>query len=119
MPHSVKFNLSPGVIEQDNSSLRETKEDIRIEQLIPSDILKDKTKLQELLNAYYTFMNMDEFIYQQTLNFSETVVEDKATFRINDPDNENDQFFDLFKRFLLSFTPFEHNIFLGQFVDWS
>ena len=93
MPHSGKFNLSPGIIEQDNSSLRETKEDIRIEQLIPPEILENKTKLQELLNAYYAFMNMDEFIYQQTLDFNETVVENKATFRINDPDNENDQFF--------------------------
>ena len=93
MPHSGKFNLQPGIIEQDNSSLRETKEDIRIEQLIPPEILENKTKLHELLNAYYAFMNMDEFIYQQTLEFNETVVENKATFRINDPDNENDQFF--------------------------
>ena len=46
MPHSGKFNLSPGIIEQDNSSLRETKEDIRIEQLIPPEILENKTKLQ-------------------------------------------------------------------------
>ena len=58
-------SISSGIIELDNSTLHETKENIRLDQLLPPDILEDKTKLDQLLQSYYTFMNMDEFIYQE------------------------------------------------------
>ena len=88
-----KTSLSPNIVEQDNSSLHETKEDLRLDQLIPEAILSDRARLENFLNAYYTFMNMDEFIYQETESFEDIVLDDVARFRIPDPDNENDQFF--------------------------
>jgi len=88
-----KTSLSPGVVEIDKSTLHDTKEDLRINQLIPEDILTDKTRLSNFLNAYYAFMNMDEFIYQETETFNDIVLDGLARFRIPDPDNENDKFF--------------------------
>ena len=41
----AKSNLTPGVIELDDSSLAFTKEHIRLDQIIPSEILHDKTKI--------------------------------------------------------------------------
>lgn len=91
MPH--KTTLTPGAIEVDHGSLSETKEDIRIDQLIPSEILEDKDQLTKFLEAYYTFMNMDEFIYQETETFDEVVLNSQVQFRIPDPNNENNRFF--------------------------
>ena len=91
MPH--KKTLTPGVVEVDHGSLAETKENIRIDQLIPADILEDKDQLTKFLNAYYTFMNMDEFIYQETETFNEVVLNNQVQFRIPDPNNENNRFF--------------------------
>jgi hypothetical protein len=88
-----KTTLTPGAIEVDHGSLVETKEDIRIDQLIPSEILEDKTQLTKFLEAYYTFMNMDEFIYQETETFNEVVLNNQIQFRIPDPNNDNNRFF--------------------------
>src|SRR6056300_931600 len=88
-----KTTLTPGAIEVEHGSLVETKEDIRIDQLIPSEILEDKDKLQKFLEAYYTFMNMDEFIYQEDESFNEVVLNNQVQFRIPDPNNENNRFF--------------------------
>src|SRR5210317_15919 len=88
-----KTTLTPGAIEVDHGSLVETKEDIRIDQLIPSEILEDKTQLTKFLEAYYTFMNMDEFIYQETEVFDEVVLNNQVQFRIPDPNNDNNRFF--------------------------
>src|SRR6056300_989485 len=88
-----KTTLTPGAIEVDHGSLVETKEDIRIDQLIPSEILEDKAQLTKFLEAYYTFMNMDEFIYQETEVFDEVVLNNQAQFRIPDPNNDNNRFF--------------------------
>jgi hypothetical protein len=88
-----KHSISGGIVEVDNSTLHETKEDIRLDQLLPPDILEDKTKLEELLQSYYTFMNMDEFIYQETETFSDVILDNVARFRIPDPNNTNDRFF--------------------------
>ncbi len=89
-----RTSLSPNIVEQDNSALHETKEDLRINQLIPEDILTDRTRLSNFLNAYYAFMNMDEFIYQEDDNvFNDVVLDDIARFRIPDPNSENDRFF--------------------------
>ena len=91
MPH--KTTLTPGAIEVDHGSLADTKENIRIDQLIPSEILEDKVQLTKFLEAYYTFQNMDEFIYQETESFSDVVLNNQAQFRIPDPKNENNRFF--------------------------
>src|SRR6056300_908276 len=88
-----KTTLTPGAIEDEHGSLVETKEDIRIDQLIPSEILEDKAQLTKFLEAYYTFMNMDEFIYQETEVFDEVVLNNQAQFRIPDPNNDNNRFF--------------------------
>src|SRR6056300_1209691 len=88
-----KTTLTPGAIEVEHGSLVETKEDIRIDQLIPSEILEDKAQLTKFLEAYYTFMNMDEFIYQETEVFDEVVLNNQAQFRIPDTNNDNNRFF--------------------------
>lgn len=88
-----RTSLSPNVVELDNSALHETKEDLRIDQLIPEEILSDKTRFENFLNAYYAFMNMDEFIYQENNVFDDIVLDGIARFRIPDPDSENDRFF--------------------------
>src|SRR6056300_36459 len=88
-----RHSISGGIVEVDNSTLHETKEDVRLDQLLPPDILEDKVKLQSFLESYYTFMNMDEFIYQETETFSDVVLDNIARFRIPDPNNTNDRFF--------------------------
>ena len=88
-----RHSISGGIVEVDNSTLHETKEDVRLDQLLPPDILEDKVKLQSFLESYYTFMNMDEFIYQETETFSDVVLDGIARFRIPDPNNTNDRFF--------------------------
>ena len=84
---------SPGYIESTASSTRKSKEKLRVEQLIPSDILEDSAGMKQLLEAYYTFMNLDEFIYAENEDFQDVVLDNKAVFRISDPRNENDAFF--------------------------
>ena len=88
-----KFNLTPGVIEIDDSTLRHTKEDIRLDQIIPGDILSNKPKLKAFLESYYTFMNMDEFLYQETKVFNDIILDGVARFRVPDPTQNNNQFF--------------------------
>lgn len=89
----AKASLTPGVIELNDSTLPQTREDIRLDQLLPPDILNDRTKLREFLEAYYTFLNLDEFIYQETETFSDVILDGVARFRIPDANNENDRFF--------------------------
>ena len=88
-----KKTLTPGAIELEQGTLFTTKEDIRLDQIIPSEILENKDKLDKFLQAYYTFMNMDEFIYQETNTFTDVVLNGLAQFRIPDPNNENNKFF--------------------------
>ena len=88
-----KKTLTPGAIELEQGTLYSTKEDIRLDQIIPSEIIENKDKLDKFLKAYYTFMNMDEFIYQETGTFSDVVQNGLAQFRIPDPNNENNKFF--------------------------
>lgn len=85
--------ISPGYIESTASSTRKSKEDIRFNSLIPSEILEGAEGIKKLLKAYYTFLNLDEFIYQENETFSDVILDNKAVFRIPDPNNENDEFF--------------------------
>lgn len=98
MPHK-DLNLfhndvsSPGYIESTASSTRKSKEKLRVDSLIPSEILENSEGIKNLLEAYYTFMNLDEFIYAENEIFEDVILDGKAVFRISDPKNENDEFF--------------------------
>lgn len=85
--------VSPGYIESTASTTRKSKEKLRVEQLIPSEIIDNADGIKQLLEAYYTFMNLDEFIYSENEDFQDIVLDGKAVFRISDPKNENDEFF--------------------------
>ena len=87
------LSQSPGYIEAIASTKRKTKEDIRLEQLMPTDILENAGGIKKLLEAYYQFNNLEEFIYQETEVFSDVILSGKAAFRISDPENSNDHFF--------------------------
>jgi len=93
-------SFSKGYVESVVSTRRRSKEDIRVDQLIPSEILADTADsgskqrgIKKLLDAYYKFNNMDEFIYDESATYSDIVINGVATFRIDDPKNENDSFF--------------------------
>lgn len=92
MPTYTEKN-SPGYIESSSSTKNKTKEDIRYSQLLPAHILEDAPMLDSLLKAYYTFLNLDEFIYQETKTFTDVILNGQAQFRIPDPENNNDEFF--------------------------
>ena len=85
--------VSPGYIESTASSTRKSKEDIRFKSLVPSEILENADGIKNLLEAYYTFLNLDEFIYTENETFEDVILDGKAVFRIPDPNNENDEFF--------------------------
>ena len=84
---------SQGYIESTASSTRKSKEKLRVDSLIPSEILENSAGIKQLLEAYYTFMNLDEFIYQEDESFTDIILDGKVVFRIPDPNNENDEFF--------------------------
>ena len=93
---------TPGYIESVASSKRKTKENLRLDELIPTNILQDQVGdgdqsnqrgIKELLKSYYEFNNMEEFIYQETEVFLDTVLTKQAIFRVKDPENSNDHFF--------------------------
>ena len=92
MPTYTEKN-APGYIESSSSSKSKTKEDIRYSQLVPGHILDDAPMLDSLLKAYYTFLNIDEFIYQETKTFTDVITSGEAQFRVSDPENNNDEFF--------------------------
>ena len=84
---------SPGYIESIASSNTKTKETLRTQELIPSEILENSGGVQVLLDAYYKYMNLQEFIYQETETYEDVILDNRAVFRVNDPRNENDHFF--------------------------
>ena len=89
-----KSNTStPGYIESVASSKRHTKEDIKIDQIIPENVLNLANKFEDLLEAYYEYMNLEEYIYDSTETFEDIILDGTARFRIPDPSNENDEFF--------------------------
>ena len=91
---------SPGYIESTASSVKKSKEKLRVDSLIPAEILDNagfvsskQVGIKALLDAYYDFMNQDEFIYADDETFTDIILDGKAVFRISDPRNENDAFF--------------------------
>ena len=91
MPY--KKTYSPGVLENNTSTLEGTKEDIRLDQILPENIVNDNDKLKKFLEAYYTFMNMDEFIFTENETFTDRVTNGSIRVRVEDPNNENNKFF--------------------------
>ena len=91
MPYRKTY--SPGVLENSTSTLEGTKEDIRLDQLLPENIVNDNEKLKKFLEAYYTFMNMDEFIFSENETFTDRVANGSIRVRVSDPKNENNKFF--------------------------
>ena len=85
---------SPGYIESVGSSKRKTKEDLSIENLIPSEILANigDGGIKNLLKRYYEYMNMNEFIYTENETFTDIVINGQAQFRVPNT-NENNEFF--------------------------
>jgi len=88
-------NNSPGYIETTASSKKKSKEKLRINQLIPGEILDSagETGIKQLLEKYYEFMNINEFIYDDAETHTDVILDNKASFRILDPKNENNQFY--------------------------
>lgn len=91
-----------GYVESFGSARSKSKEDVRISSLIPSEILKDtqddgtgsSVGIEVLLDAYYRFMNLEEFYFFEDQTFTTLILDDgTATFRIPDPDLENNSFF--------------------------
>lgn len=106
MPQYGSDSTNPNYIESVGSLKRKTKEDIRIDSLIPPAILEGAKNndgspdIKVLLEEYYKFMNMDEFIYVATETFTDLVApsgtypgKGKAVFRVSDPNNDNNEFF--------------------------
>jgi len=88
-------NSSPGYIESLASTRKKSKEHLRIDQLIPGEILENSgdSGIKLLLEKYYEFMNMNEFIYNVEDIYSDLILDNVATFRIRDEANDNNQFF--------------------------
>ena len=112
MPNYGSDASNPNYVESVASLKRKTKEDIRIDSLIPSAVLENaenadgSPNIKTLLEHYYKFMNMDEFIYTATETFTDLVAPSttffeqgsglplgKAVFRVSDPNNDNNEFF--------------------------
>ena len=91
-------NNSSGHIESLASTKKKSKEKLRVNQLIPSEILQDArggsgAGIETLLNKYYEFMNISEFIYTDIETHDDVILDDKAAFRIRDPKGENNEFY--------------------------
>jgi len=86
---------SPGYIQSIASTRKKSKENLRVDQLIPSEILEQsgESGIKQLLEKYYEFMNMNEFIYNQDEAFTDVILDNVARFRIQDEANDNNQFF--------------------------
>ncbi len=86
---------NPNYTESVASLTRKTKEDLRLDQVIPPEILENsgETGIKQLLENYYKFMNMDEFLYSADESHTDVILSNKAVFRISDPNNENNTFY--------------------------
>ena len=69
-------SFSPGYVESITSTKRKSKEDLRIDELIPGEIQNNigEGGIKTLLTKYYEFMNMDEFTYQTTETFDDIIL---------------------------------------------
>jgi hypothetical protein len=93
-------NLGIEQYELTGSSKSRSKEDIRIDTIVPEELLNyseglsssgTTTGIRQFIEAYYQFMNLEEFTYKDTIEFEDVVINNTATFRIND--GKNNKFF--------------------------
>ena len=86
---------NPNYVESVASLNKKTKEKLRLDQIVPSEILNDsgETGIKQMLEKYYDFMNMNEFIYTDDETYNDLIASNRAVFRIIDPRNENNEFF--------------------------
>lgn len=98
--HLIISDTNSGLDQFDivGSTLSRTKEDIRINDLIPEQLLDyaggaDSGGIQVFLDAYYKFMNTEEFLYKEIEEFEDVVINGISTIRILDPDRKDTKFF--------------------------
>tara|TARA_R110000851_G_scaffold41409_4_gene104000 strand:+ start:14974 stop:17028 length:2055 start_codon:yes stop_codon:yes gene_type:complete len=80
------------IIETVASSRRKTKENVRIEGLIPLELREEAELLTEMLDSYYDFMNLFGHFYKLAdQSFFATVINSRLIFR----GESNDYFYDI------------------------
>ena len=98
----ISFNSANSGLEQytlSGSTKARSKEDIRLNELIPSEILNysengnETGGIRKFIESYYQFMNLEEFLYKDTAVFEDIVIDNRAAFRILDPKLLNNKFF--------------------------
>ena len=77
------------------SAKARSKEDIRIDDLVPEELLEYATNsgyggndtggIRTFLESYYKYMNLEEFTYKDVEVFEDVVIDNQAIFRINVP----------------------------------
>ena len=77
------------------SAKSRSKEDLRIEQLVPEELLDYATNsaygnngsggIRAFMESYYKFMNLEEFTYKDEETFEDIVIDNQAIFRIDVP----------------------------------
>lgn len=87
------------------STSSRSKEDLRIDQIVPSELLNYASDsnydnnttggIKTFLDSYYKFMNTEQFVYKSIETFDDVVINNIATIRIPDPDLRNNRFFSL------------------------
>ena len=87
------------------STLSRSKEDVRLEHLVPGELLNYATDsnynnnssggIKSFLDSYYQFMNTEEFLFRSIETFEDVVINNISTIRIPDPDQKNNKFFSL------------------------
>ena len=80
------------------STLSRTKENVRFSSLVPSELLAYTNQassggIETFLDAYYKFMNTEEFLYKEIETFEDVVINGIATIRIPDPKLKDTKFF--------------------------
>ena len=98
-------NLGIKEYELTGNTLSRSNEDIRLEQLVPSELLNYSTDsnydnnssggIKTFLDAYYKFMNTEEFTYKTFETFEDIVINNISTIRISNPDLSTQRFFSL------------------------
>ena len=97
-PIALTFSDTNSGIDQyelTGSAKSRSKEDIRIDDLIPEELLEYATNsaygsndtggIRTFLESYYKYMNLEEFTYKDVEVFEDIVIDNQAIFRINVP----------------------------------
>lgn len=84
--------------ELSGNTLNRSKENVRTNELIPSELLEytknsNSGGVKTFLDSYYSFMNLEQFIYRKVDTFEDIVINGIATFRIPNPKGIDNRFF--------------------------